>query len=386
MGAEARAPAPSAAPDGADSAPSAAPAWRGALLGLLLAALLLALAASLRPAAAAAPALRHKQLPAAGALAAAALGPSEAVTVAVHGLAAGWRSGEPLVSLSFRHHVLAPLLREGRPVRVLLCLDSALEEGDLAALAREGAERVEQYVYASTKWGRRGQCYQRALQAFGAPRWWVAMRSDLLLYDDLPPLRALSHAAIHSRARLVRWDAAPLSTAHLSFGDACVEECPPPCPLFLRPFVVSDDALGLVPHAMAPAYFNGSIDAAPALAEAGGCAGVFHPDLARVWPPHKHYAQKRQNFLVMPELVFTCAVVALGGAFEPLALAARLNPYGREPGNWFGVQSPAWGSGGAMAWPAREERDCSGGAGGSALAPGGAAAAEEAVPGSEEGA
>ena len=255
-------------------------------------------------------------------------------------------------------------------MRVLLCLDSALGEGDLAALAREGAERVEQYVYASTKWGRRGLCYQRALQAFGAPRWWVAMRSDLLLYHDLPPLLLLSREAIHARARLVRWDAAPLTTAHLSYGDACVEACPQPCPLFLRPFVVADDQMAVVPHALAPAYFNGSIDATPALTEAGGCAGVFHPDLARVWAPHLHYARQRQNFLALPELVFTCAVVALGGAFEPLALAARLNPYAREPGNWFGVQSAAWGSGGAMGWPESEELDCSGGAGGSTLAGG----------------
>jgi hypothetical protein len=297
-------------------------------------------------------------------------GPDGAVTVTVHGMAAGWRAGEPLISLSFRHHLLAPLLREGWLVRVLFCLDSALLEGDLSALVDEGAERVEQFVYASTKWGRRGQCYQRALESFGESLWWVGMRSDMLLYDDLPPLRALSQGAIHSRARLVRWDAAPLTTAHFSFGSACVEECAPPCPLFLRPFVVADDALGLVPHALAPAYFNASIDNAFAMTESGGCAGVFHPDLARVWLPHMHYAKRRQHFLGMPELVFTCAVVSLGGTFEPLALAARLNPYARDLKNWFGVQSAEWSSGGAMSWPVKENRDCSGGAGGSVFSAG----------------
>ena len=288
-------------------------------------------------------------------------GPDDSVTVAVHGLAAGWRAGEPLISHSFRHHVLSPLVCEGWSVRVLLCLDSVLGEGDLAVLAAEGAERVEQYVYVSTKWGRRGQCYQHALQTFGESLWYVGLRSDMLLYTDLPPLRTLSQGAIHARARLVRWDAAPLTTAHFSFGSACVEECEPPCPLFLKPFMVADDQLGLVPRALAAAYFNASIDDAQAMGELGGCAGVFHPNLAHVWQPQAYYAQKRRNFLGMPELVFTCAVVSLGGTFEPLALAARLNPYAREQNNWFGVQSAEWGSSGAMAWPVTEERDCSGG-------------------------
>jgi hypothetical protein len=353
--------------DSVDGADSPLVVKKRAILVCLLLATLLLLAASFLPFSATALPVLHTPHLAAG-----AQDPVGAVTVAVHGLAAGWQRGEPLVSLSFRHHVLAPLLREGWAVRVLLCLDSALEDGDLAALVHDGAERVEQYIYASTKLGRRGQCYQHALKAFGAPRWWVGIRSDMMLYDDLPPLRALTSSVIHARARLVRWDANLLTTAHFSFGDACVEACPPPCPLFLKPFVVADDLLGLVPHAMAPAYFNGSVDSTPALTEAGGCAGVFHPDLAQVWQPHLHYAKRRQHLLALPEIVYTCAVMSLGGVFEPLALAARVNPYAREPSNWFGVKSAAWGSGGVMAWPVREERDCSGGAGGSTLDPGSA--------------
>lgn len=303
-----------------------------------------------------------------GAGCALAAAPGAFVTVAVHGLALGWQAGEPLASLAFRQHVLAPLLREGFAVHVLLCVERPLAEGDLAALRRAGALLVEQFVYAATKWQRRGLCYKRALQVFGEPRWWVAMRSDVLLFGDLPPLCALSPAAIHARARLVRWDAAPLTTAHISWGAECVEECPHPCPLFLKQFVVADDAFAVAPHALAHAYFVGDVDPSFAHKEWGECAGVFHPNLARVWPPGKWYAQERMNFLRLPELEYTCAVLAAGGVFAPLGIFLRLNPYARAPNNFLGTDSSAWGDKGVMAWPSSAALNCSQGATGKLVA------------------
>ena len=296
--------------------------------------------------------------------------PSRAGTViiAVHGFAVGWQAGEPLISLSFRHHLLAPLVRDHEAVHVLFCVERALAEGDLTAIRSEGAGRVEQYVHDSSKYGRRGECFLRALQEYGAPDWWVAMRTDMLFYEDFPSLHTLSRAAIHTRTRFVRWDKAILSTAHFSYGSECVEECPPPCPLFLKPFVVADDLFGIIPHgALASAYFNESIDSSMAYREAAGCAGIFHPNLAEVWAPHLHYSKKREDFFDLAEHLITCAVVALGGIFEPLGLAARVNPYARDPQNHFGLMSESWGVNGVMIWPTKEDRDCSGGAGGSVL-------------------
>ena len=282
------------------------------------------------------------------------------VIVAVHGLAEGWHAGEPLMSLSLRHHIVAPLVRGRATVHVLFCLDSPLLEGDLRAVLLGGAASTRQFVYASTKWKRKTDCFSRALRDFGEPTWWVALRSDFILYDDLPELHTLSHAAIHARARLVRWDTAALTTAHFSYGTECVEMCSSPCPLFLKPFVVADDQFAILPHSMAGAYFS-EVDHNVATSESMGCKGIFHPDLTQVWPKDLHYAKKRENFLGMPEIVFTCSVVAQGCVFEPLALRARLNPYVRDPNNWFGVNSVSWTGGNSsfMSWPVSEERNCS---------------------------
>jgi hypothetical protein len=338
---------------GAAAPPNSAYAW--CFLSLFLAAVGLVLAVGALRGVAGTQGLVAVMSPAQGGAAAS----GAFVTVVVHGLAHGWQAGEPLVSLAFRHHVLAPLLREGLVVHVLLCAERELAEGDLAALQRAGAARVEQFARVSTKWRRRGQCYQRALQLFGEPRWWVALRSDALLFCDLPPLRALSPAAIHTRARLVRWDAAPLTTAHLSWRNECVESCPHPCPLFLKQFMVADDVFAVVPHALAPAYFVEDVDPALASNEVGRCAGVFHPNLAQVWPPSAWYALARKNFLALPEIAFTCSVLAAGGVFEPLGVLLRLNPYAREPENFFGVKSAAWGVEGVMAWPSSAALNCS---------------------------
>ena len=283
----------------------------------------------------------------------------ETVTIAIHGLASGWQAGEPLISLSFRHHIISPLVRAHQTVRVIFCLDQPLQNGDLRVVEEEGAERVEQYIYDSTKWRRRGECYNRALEILGVSDWWVAIRSDLIFYRNIPSFYNLDKNVIHSRARMARWEAATLIADHFSipYGTDCVDHCPTPCLLFTRSFVMSDDAFAIVPSAMAPAYFIEDIDKSIALpgSKGSGCEGIVHSSFATLLP---HLADVPS----FPEMVFTCQVMLRGGKFAPLAVTARFNPYNRNKNDWWGVLSSNWGVGGSMAWPQSdgESRNCSG--------------------------
>jgi hypothetical protein len=134
--------------------------------------------------------------------------------------------------------------------------------------------------------------------------WYIRVRPDLVLWEDMPPLETLDRTAIHARL-LAAQNVSGLTQAHFTYAwddptcnalicmpGSCAKNC-----------TVYDDQFAIVPAAQAEAYFDALDHTHPNEDAALECQLT------------------RNGF---PEGFFTRGVQRGGGWFTPLALEARL--------------------------------------------------------------
>jgi hypothetical protein len=272
--------------------------------------------------------------------------PASAV-VLVYGYVAGIEAGHPAVAASLYEHVILPAIDVGTAVDLYVCVESPMPAVIETAFHQWGLHAVGIFQFDADKHGRRNMCYDRALSArhergLGPPDVWVATRTDQIFFSHLPLLHAFAHKVsatgtplVHARARMAHlYDG--LTTDHFSwlFNDntggvrSCVEYCDPPCSRFKERFLVADDMIHVLSHVAAPAFFSARYEGS---ALAAGMAA----------PPCSTCMTTPKDLNAMKEMLFTCLMLHHGIAFEPMAVAARVNPHSRRVKDfWSDLQWP----------------------------------------------
>jgi hypothetical protein len=164
-------------------------------------------------------------------------------------------------------------------------------------------------VQAPNQFERNELCFKEVLQTHLTDPydWYIRVRPDLVLWEDMPPLETLDGSAIHARL-LAAQHVSGLTQAHFTYAwedptcnalicmpGSCAKNC-----------TVYDDQLAIIPAAQAEAYFDALEHTHPNEDAALECQLT------------------RNGF---PEGFFTRGVQRGGGWFTPLALEARLFMY-----------------------------------------------------------
>jgi hypothetical protein len=198
--------------------------------------------------------------------------------------------------------------REGHTVDTFVCEKLVATNRAVQMVMGRLKPYTEHDVQADNQFDRNELCFKEVLKThlISPYEWYVHVRPDLVLWEDMPALETLDANVIHARL-LSAQNIGGLTQAHFSYAwddptcnaavcmpGSCATNC-----------TVYDDQLAIVPAAQAEAYFD-------AAEHSQGLNEAFECQLTR------------NGF---PEGYFTRDVQRGGGVFKPLALEARLFMY-----------------------------------------------------------